>query len=172
MHVMASRANGGAETFFADLVRCLQQAGVRQTTVIPEHYIRRQELMDSGVSVHPEPLSIPIILLQRLRIGRLIAGMCDKPDLVHVWMRRGATLVPHGLSCPVISWSGGYYPVEKLKKRATHFIGITPDILRHFRDGGIPAGQMALQTTFHCSTRAYRRCREPPSTRHRERRCC
>jgi glycosyltransferase involved in cell wall biosynthesis len=147
-HIMAARANGGAETFFGDLVRCLQQAGVHQTAVIPEHYIRRQELIDSGVWVHTQPLSIPIIPLQRLRIGRLIAGMRDKPDLVHAWMRRGSTLVPHGLTCPVISWSGGYYPVGKLKKRATHLVGNTPDILRHFRDGGIPAGQMTLQTTF------------------------
>lgn len=147
-HIMAGRANGGAETYCADLLGCLAMAGVRQTAILSSGYNRGGELADRGIDVRTGPLSVPVIPLQRLRIGQTFRGLADKPDIVHAWMRRGSTLVPSGLPCPVISWSGGYYPVDKLARGATHFVGNTPDILRHFRDGGIAADKTSLQTTF------------------------
>jgi hypothetical protein len=147
-HIMAGRANGGAETYCADLLGCLAAAGVRQTAILSSGYNRATELVGKGVDVHSGPLSLPFIPLQRLRIQQTIQGLSSPPDIIHTWMRRGATLVPSGLPCPVISWSGGYYPVEKLARVAKTFVGNTPDILRHFRDGGIAAENTSLQTTF------------------------
>jgi glycosyltransferase involved in cell wall biosynthesis len=147
-HIMAGRANGGAETYCADLLSCLAKAGVRQTAILASGYGRAAELAGKGVDVRTGPLSMPLIPLQRLRIAQTFHGLDAKPDIAHVWMRRGATLVPAGLPCPVMSWSGGYYPVDKLARVATHFVGNTPDILRHFRDGGVAAENTSLQTTF------------------------
>jgi glycosyltransferase involved in cell wall biosynthesis len=152
VHIMASRAHGGAETYFADLLLSLQRAGreldLHQSAIVSERYLRLQELIEQGISVFPAPLSFPIAPLQRFRIGQLVRGIAPKVDLIHSWMRRGSELVPSGLDCPIISWSGGYYPVKKLKQRCTYFVGITPDILRHFRQGGIAADRTSLQTTF------------------------
>lgn len=147
-HIMAGRANGGAETYCADLLSCLAKMGVRQTAILSAGYVRGAELAGKGIDVRTGPLSVPLIPLQRLRIGQTFHGLDVKPDIVHTWMRRGATLVPAGLPCPVMSWSGGYYPVDKLARVATHFVGNTPDILRHFREGGVAAENTSLQTTF------------------------
>jgi glycosyltransferase involved in cell wall biosynthesis len=152
VHIMASRAHGGAETYFADLLLSLQRAGreldLHQSAIVSQRYLRLQELIEQGISVFPAPLSLPIAPLQRFRIGQLVKGIAPKVDLIHSWMRRGSELVPSGLDCPIISWSGGYYPVKKLKQRCTYFVGNTPDILRHFRQGGIGADRASLQTTF------------------------
>ncbi len=147
-HIMAGRANGGAETYCADLLSCLAKAGVRQTAILASGYGRGAELADKGIDVRTTPLSVPVIPLQRLRIAQVFNSLDQKPDIVHAWMCRGATLVPAKLPCPVMSWSGGYYPVDKLARTATHFVGNTPDILRHFTDGGVAAADTSLQTTF------------------------
>ena len=160
LHIMAGRANGGAETYCADLLSCLAKAGVRQTAILAHGYGRGPELAAQGIDVHTVPLSVPLIPLQRLRIAQVFNGLDQKPDIVHAWMRRGATLVPAKLPCPVMSWSGGYYPVDKLARAATHFVGNTPDILRHFRDGGVAAEDTSLQTTFPMLDRS-----QPPVAR-------
>jgi glycosyltransferase involved in cell wall biosynthesis len=147
-HIMAGRANGGAETYCADLLSCLAKAGVKQTAILSNGYVRAVELAGKGIDVRTGPLSLPLIPLQRLRIAQTFNSLDPKPDIVHAWMRRGSTLVPAGLGCPVMSWSGGYYPVDKLARVATHFVGNTPDILRHFHDSGVAEGNTSLQTTF------------------------
>ena len=38
LHVMASRANGGAETYSADMMESLHRAGIDQLAVIPVSY--------------------------------------------------------------------------------------------------------------------------------------
>ena len=146
-HIMAGRANGGAETYFADLLSCLAKAGVKQTAIISAGYNRGAELAAQGIDVRTEPLAVPFSPLQRLKIGKVWNGLKPRPDIVHAWMRRGSLLVPTGLKCPVISWSGGYYPVDKLRQRATHFVGNTPDILRHFSDGGVAPTDMRRTRT-------------------------
>jgi len=43
-----------------------------------------------------------------------------KPDLVHCWMRRAASLMPK-LQIPAIGWFGGYYEPAHFR-RCTHFV--------------------------------------------------
>ena len=44
LHVMASRANGGAETYSTDMMASLQAAGVEQVAVIPRASIHHDRL--------------------------------------------------------------------------------------------------------------------------------
>ena len=103
---MASRANGGAETYSADMMASLHAAGVEQVAVIP-----RARSITTGWR-RPACGSIPTCstrrlgLLRRRKLAALIEAF--RPDLVHCWMRRAASLVPT-LDVPVIGWFGGYY---------------------------------------------------------------
>jgi hypothetical protein len=69
-----------------------------------------------------------------------------KPDLVHCWMRRAASLVPQ-LDVPVIGWFGGFYePVHF--RRCSHFIGVTPGIVEHMVKRGVPPARAHYVPTF------------------------
>ena len=92
LHVMASRANGGAETYSTDMMASLHAAGVEQVAVIPRASIHCDRLAASGVPLAPEVLDRRFGLLRRRRLAALIDGF--KPDLVHCWMRRAASLMP------------------------------------------------------------------------------
>src|ERR1700674_4656225 len=104
LHVMASRANGGAETYSADMMASLQAAGVEQIAVLPRASIHCERLTAAGVRVAADVLDVPLGVWRRRKLSQLIDGF--KPDLVHCWMRRAASLMPQ-LSIPVIGWVGG-----------------------------------------------------------------
>ena len=92
LHVMASRANGGAETYSTDMMASLQAAGVEQVAVIPRASIHHERLAAAGVTLAPDVLEIWFGPLRRRRLAALIDRF--KPELIHCWMRRAASLVP------------------------------------------------------------------------------
>src|SRR4051812_42438015 len=83
LHVMASRANGGAETYSTDMMASLQAAGVQQVVVIPRASIHSGRLATSGVALVPDVLDSRFGLLRRRKLAALIDDF--KPDLVHCW---------------------------------------------------------------------------------------
>ena len=46
LHVMASRANGGAETYSADMMASLHAAGVEQVAVVPRASLHHDRLAE------------------------------------------------------------------------------------------------------------------------------
>jgi len=48
LHVMASRANGGAETYCADMLASLKTAGIDQVAVIPRTSSHHARLVERG----------------------------------------------------------------------------------------------------------------------------
>ena len=144
LHVMASRANGGAETYSADMIASLHAAGVEQTAVIPHASIHYDRLATEGVRLAGEVLDPRLGLLRRRRLAALIDAF--KPDLVHCWMRRAASLVPK-LDVPVIAWFGGYYEPAHFR-RAWCFVGVTPAIVAHMLERGVPAAKAYYVPTF------------------------
>jgi glycosyltransferase involved in cell wall biosynthesis len=144
LHVMASRANGGAETYCADMMASLKTAGIDQVAVIPRASLHHERLAAAGVLLAGEVLDSRFGPLRRRRLAELIHAF--KPDLVHCWMRRAASLVP-SLSLPVIGWFGGYYdPVHF--RRCSHFVGVTPDIVEHMIAGGVARAKAHHVPTF------------------------
>ena len=144
LHVMASRANGGAETYSTDMMASLQAAGVGQMAVLPRASIHCERLAAAGVPLAADVLGVPLGVWRRRKLARLIESF--KPDLVHCWMRRAASLVPP-VSIPVIGWFGGYYEPARFS-RCTHFVGVTPGIVAHMVERGVPQAKARYVPTF------------------------
>jgi glycosyltransferase involved in cell wall biosynthesis len=139
LHVMASRANGGAETYSTDMMASLQAVGLEQVAVLPRASIHCARLAAAGVPLAADVLDSRIGLLRRRRLAALIDSF--KPDLVHCWMRRAASLMPPA-QVPVIGWFGGYYEPAHFR-RCTHFVGVSPGIVAHMVERGV------LRATAH-----------------------
>ena len=144
LHVMASRANGGAETYSTDMMASLQAAGLEQVAVLPRASIHCERLAAAGVPLAPDVLESRFGLLRRRKLAALIDSF--KPDLVHCWMRRAASLMPP-LRIPVVGWFGGYYEPTHFR-RCTHFVGVSPGIVEHMVERGVPKATAHYVPTF------------------------
>ncbi len=144
LHVMASRANGGAETYSTDMMQSLHEAGVEEIAVVPRASIHHDRLAAAGVALAPDVLDARLGLFRGRKLAALIQSF--QPDLVHCWMRRAASLVPR-LEVPVIAWFGGYYEPANFP-RCSHFIGVTPAIAAHMVAHGVPKARAHYVPTF------------------------
>jgi glycosyltransferase involved in cell wall biosynthesis len=144
LQVMASRANGGAETYSTDMMASLHRAGVEQVAVIPRASMHHDRLAAAGVRLGGDVLDARLGLLRRRRLAALIDTF--KPDLVHCWMRRAASLVPK-LDVLVIGWFGGFYEPANFP-RCSHFVGVTPGIVEHMIARGVPKARAHYVPTF------------------------
>ena len=86
LHIMASTALGGAETYSTDVMLSLHREGVDQCVVLSKNAPRFHELQEAGIRLAPWVLAVPFLPLQRLFTGLLIAR--EKPDIVHCWNGR------------------------------------------------------------------------------------
>jgi glycosyltransferase involved in cell wall biosynthesis len=144
LHIMASRANGGAETYCTDMLVSLEQAGIAQRAAIPRASVHYQRLAAAGVPLATDVLDTRFGPLRRRRLAALIREF--KPDLIHCWMRRAASLLPAS-RLPAIGWFGGYYDPAHFR-RCSHFVGVTPDIVEHMVAGGIARAKAHHVPTF------------------------
>ncbi|MER2519852.1 MAG: glycosyltransferase [Bdellovibrionales bacterium] len=178
LHIMAGRGLGGAETYSTDVMMGLQQTGLSQTIVMSRRAPRFETMQKSGLKIAPFVLDVPLRFWQRFRLRALIQR--EKPDIVHCWMRRAASLMPRRadtawhravadlpdpettfspdavceeaspinyLPRAVIGWFGGYYVPSKFRA-CTHFVGVTPDIVRHMAENGVDPTRAAFIPTF------------------------
>lgn len=150
LHVMASKANGGAETYACDVIVRLHKADIDQCVVMHEDAPRYGELKALGVRMAPVPLNIPFWPAQRFRLGHLIRH--EKPTLVQTWMRRAATLVGKGKQ-PVIGWFQGYNDPRYFKS-CERLVGVTRDVVAHMIKNGVPADRTQYIPTFPVITPA------------------
>ena len=147
LHIMASRATGGAETYSTDVMLSLHRAGVEQCVVIPSNAPRVDELRAAGLRLATWPLAVPLQPVRKFLIRRLLER--SQPDVVHCWMRRAAGLMPRRASParPVVGWFGGYYNPKRFGS-CSHFVGVTQDIARHMVAGGVPSDRAMFIPTF------------------------
>jgi glycosyltransferase involved in cell wall biosynthesis len=142
LQVMAGKGNGGAELYSTDVMLSLHRQGIDQCVAMRDDAPRAAELAQAGLRMAPvSNASFP--LLGRLAMGRLIAR--EKPDLIHCWMRRAASLVP-ATNAP-IGWFGDYEEVQNFGN-CTHLVGCTEDLVRHMQAGGVAAARSAYIPTF------------------------
>jgi glycosyltransferase involved in cell wall biosynthesis len=90
-------------------------------------------------------LDLPLGVWRRHKLAGLIGEM--KPDLIHCWMRRAASLVPCGLPMPVIGWFGGFYEPENFT-HCSHFVGVTQGIVTHMIAHGVREDRAHYVQTF------------------------
>jgi glycosyltransferase involved in cell wall biosynthesis len=144
LHVMASRANGGAETYAADMIESLHAAGLAQLAIVPRASLHHDRLATAGVALAAGVLDAALHAWRRRRVAEAIDGF--RPDIVHCWMRRAASLVPT-LELPVIGWFGGYYDPARFQ-RCSHFVAVTPSIVDHLLARDIPRARAHYVPTF------------------------
>jgi glycosyltransferase involved in cell wall biosynthesis len=147
LHIMASSAQGGAETYSTDVMLSLNKAGIDQCVVMPQDAPRRAELEKAGLRIKTWPLSVPFFPVQKILMRLLIAQ--EKPDIVQCWMRRAAALAGsgYGIKPKIVGWFGGYYDVTKFKNCA-HIVGVTKDIVRHMVKNGVAGTSAHFIPTF------------------------
>lgn len=145
LHVMASRVNGGAETYSADMMESLHGFGVKQMLIVPRQSIHHDRLAAAGACVDNTVLSMPLNLARRYRLARLINNF--QPDLVHCWMRRAASIVPRRTAVPVVGWFGGYYDPRHFEV-CDHLVGVTKGIVQHMLDRGVSIDRAHFVPTF------------------------
>jgi glycosyltransferase involved in cell wall biosynthesis len=144
MHVMASRADGGAETYSADVIESLHAAGIAQLAAVPSASRHHARLSAAGVGLAEGALEVPLGAWRRRKLAEAMDGF--RPDLVHCWMRRAASLVPR-VRVPLVGWFGGYYDPARFRG-CRHFIAVTPAIVDHLLAHGIPRACAHYVPTF------------------------
>ena len=147
LQAMAGAGVGGIETFFFDAVEALHEAGLAQCAV-----------------VHRDAPARQIARLGRLGIPFATAGFARwwpwptrsafatqhasfKPNLAQFWTGRAARFAVRDPACRNIGWFGGYRQMKDFSA-CDDFIAITPDLMRHLKEGGADPARSARIHTF------------------------
>lgn len=141
---MAGRASGGAETYSTDVMLSLHKAGMDQCVVMSSKAPRYAEMKEAGVHLAPWVLAVSFRPLQKMFLRILIHR--EKPDVVHCWMRRAASLAP-ATRMAVVGWFGGYYDPRHFR-RCGYFVGVTKDIVAHMIRHNVPVDRACFIPTF------------------------
>lgn len=144
LHIMLGRNNGGAETYCADAIEALDDAGVKQIVAYHPQAARLPGLIARGL---PSLLNASWQALPGIAPFFIKRGVVKhRPTLIHCWMRRAAEAAPK-TDLPTIGWFGGYYDVARFS-RCGHFIGVTPDIVEHMIRSGVAPDRATYVHTF------------------------
>src|SRR5512138_867915 len=94
LHLLGTAGEGGAETYFVDLVTALRRAGVEEAAAIRANPGREAALRREGLVVEPQGFGGPLDLLTRPRV----AGLARRQGvrLALAWMSRAARHTPKG----------------------------------------------------------------------------
>jgi glycosyltransferase involved in cell wall biosynthesis len=144
LHLMGASGEGGAETYFVDLVLALSRAGVRQAAAVRRHPRREAVLGRAGVPVEAFGFAGPLDLISKPRIG----GFAKRHDakLALAWMSRAARHTPKG-PWARIGRLGGYYNL-KYYKGFDALVANTEDIAEWIVGQGWPAGRVRCIPNF------------------------
>jgi glycosyltransferase involved in cell wall biosynthesis len=144
LHLMGASGEGGAETYFVDLVLALSRAGVPQAAAVRRHPRREAVLQRAGVPVEVFGFSGPLDLLTRPRIGHFAKR--HEAKLALAWMNRAARHTPKG-PWARIGRLGGYYNL-KYYKDFDALVANTEDIADWIVGQGWPAGRVRCIPNF------------------------
>ena len=144
MHLLGTSADGGAETYFLDLVRALAKAPPAQAAALRRHPGREATLMAAGVAVETFGFGGPIDLLTRPRIAAFAQGQDAR--LLVAWMNRAARHAPRG-AWKRVGRLGGYYKL-KYYRGFDHLVANTRDIERWIVRQGWPREKASYIPNF------------------------
>lgn len=131
LQVMAGASQGGAETYFADLVLALARAGLEQRAAIRTNASRAALLGDGNIATTELKFG-GLDFSTRRGLQRIIDDF--RPDVVQTWMNRATRHCPAG-NFVHVGWLGGYY-APKYFTGCDHVVGVTQDIVDHMRSNG------------------------------------
>jgi len=144
LHLLGTAGDGGAETYFVDLISALDRAGVRQAAAIRRHAGREAALKALSVPVRVLPFGGPVDVVTKLAA----AGYAQTQEckLALAWMNRAARHTPRG-SWARIGRLGGYYNL-KYYKGFDELVANTEDIAEWIVGQGWPAGRVRCIPNF------------------------
>lgn len=137
LHIIGSRASGGAERFFARLVTALREEGSASAAVTPPASVILNEL-GSEVPRFELPMRGIWDLSARFRIAKLVER--ERPAIVQTWMGRATRLthLPSRVESVHVARLGGYYNLKGYR-HAHAWVGNTRGICDYLIREGLPA---------------------------------
>lgn len=144
LHLLGSGGDGGAETYFVDLVRALHGAGLAQACAIRGHPARADALAAAGVTARSFGFGGPLDLLTRPRVAAF--GRRVDARIMVAWMNRAARHAPAG-PWRRIGRLGGYYSL-KYYRGFDHLVGNTRDIVAWVIAQGWPSDRVSYIPNF------------------------
>lgn len=149
LHLLGTAGEGGAETYFVDLVGALKRADVAQAAAIRGNAGREARLKAVGVPVKVLRFGGPIDILTRPAAAGFAA--LQKTRVALAWMNRAARHTPRG-PWARIGRLGGYYSL-KYYKGFDHLVANTEDIAEWIVGQGWPAGRVTCIPNFAAAPR-------------------
>lgn len=144
LHLLGTAGEGGAETYFLDLVGALARADGPQACAIRPNANREAALAAARVSVETYRFGGPLDLITKPRIKTFAQKQEVKVALA--WMNRAARHTPRG-PWARIGRLGGYYNL-KYYRGFDHLVANTEDIADWVVAQGWPAGRVRYIPNF------------------------
>jgi len=144
LHLLGTAGDGGAETYFVDLVNALQRAGVTQAVAIRGHIERETVLRAAGVPLKVFGFGGPMDFVTRAAVAGY--GRLQNSGLMLAWMNRAARHTPKG-PWARIGRLGGYYNL-KYYAGFDELIANTEDIAEWIVTQGWPPGRVRCIPNF------------------------
>jgi glycosyltransferase involved in cell wall biosynthesis len=141
LHLLGTAGEGGAETYFVELVRALSDG---QVAAIRQNANREAALAQAGVPTRVLGFGGPLDLLTKSRVGRF--ARANNVKLVMAWMNRAARHAPRG-AWARIGRLGGYYNL-KYYSGFDALVANTEDIAQWVVAQGWPAGRVHYIPNF------------------------
>jgi glycosyltransferase involved in cell wall biosynthesis len=144
LHLLGTAGEGGAETYFVDLVEALGRAGVVQAAAIRANPGREARLKAAGVPAKVLRFGGPFDVFTRPAAAGFAA--LNRSKVLLAWMNRAARHSPRG-PWARIGRLGGYYNL-KYYKGFDHLVANTEDIAEWVVGQGWPAGRVTCIPNF------------------------
>ncbi len=144
LHLLGTAGEGGAETYFVDLIAALRRADLPQAAAIRANAARQARLSASGVPLRVLGFGGPFDVLTRPAVARFAAR--QGATLALAWMNRAARHTPRG-PWARIGRLGGYYSL-KYYQGFDHLVANTEHIADWIVGQGWPAGRMSCIPNF------------------------
>jgi len=146
LHIIGSKALGGAERSFSRIVGALNRAGVRAEAVVRAGSTVPQ-ILPADLTTHLLPLRTVWDPLSRFEVSRLIGRV--QPDIVQTYMGRATRLthLPRGRRpIHVARLCGNYQPQHFTHAHA--WVACTKWVADYLLAGGVPAAKLSIIPNF------------------------
>src|SRR5437899_5822132 len=149
LHLLGTAGDGGAETYFVDLLTALRRAGDVEPAAIRRHAGREAALKAAGIPVKVLGFGGRVDILTRTAAAG--DGRLQGAKLMLAWMNRAARHTPKG-PWARIGRLGGYYSL-KYYAGFDELVANTEDIAEWIVSQGWPAGRVRCIPNFAAAPR-------------------
>ena len=149
LHLLGTAGDGGAETYFVDLLTALRRAGVAEAAAIRRHAGREAALRAAGIPVKTLRFGGPLDILTRTAVAGY--ARLEGARVALAWMNRAARHTPKGRWAR-IGRLGGYYNL-KYYQGFDELVANTEDIAEWIVGQGWPAGRVRCIPNFAAAPR-------------------